>query len=101
MENVDFLSKLSKYLFWDYSIETLNPKDDINLILERVFTRGTENDEKEIFKYYDLSNIKEAALNIKYLDRKSLNYISFILNMPKEEFKCYKKSLSENPFGIY
>jgi len=49
MVNKLFLSRLSKYLFWDYNIETLNPKKDINLILERVFTQGTENDEKEVF----------------------------------------------------
>ena len=96
-----FLSKLSKYLFWDYNIDTLNPNDDINLILERVFTQGTENDEKEIFKFYNIENIKKSVINVKYFDRKTLNYLSVILNIPKEEFKCYKKSLSENPYGIF
>ena len=100
MENHDFLIKLSKHLFWDYNIDTLNPKDDINLILERVFTQGTENDEKEIFKFYNINNIKNSVLKIKYFDRKTLNYLSIILKLPKEEFNCYKNSLSENPFGI-
>jgi len=101
VEEQAFLSKLSKYLFWDYNIDTLDPKNDINLILERVFTQGTENDEKEIFKYYNMNSIKDSVLNIKYFDRKTLNYLSIILNIPKKEFKCYKKSLSKNPFGIY
>ena len=101
MENNIFLSKLSKYLFWDYNIDTLNPENDINLILERVFTQGTENDEKEVFRFYNINNIKNSVLSIKYFDKKTLNYLSIILNMPKEEFKCYKKSLSKNPFGIY
>ena len=101
MENHDFLTKLSKHLFWDYNIDTLNPIDDINFVLERVFTQGTENDEKEIFKFYNINNIKNSVLNIKYFDRKTLNYLSIILKLPKEEFKCYKNSLSENPFGIF
>ena len=98
MENNNFLSKLSSYLFWDYNIDTLDPINDINLILERVFTRGTENDEKEIYKHYKINNIKNSIINIKYFDRKTLNYLSIVFNIPKEEFKCYKKSLLENPF---
>ena len=100
MDKDVFLSKLSKYLFWDYNISTLNPHNDINLILERVFTRGTENDEKEIFRFYNISNIKNSVINIRCLDKKTLNYLSVILNIPKEDFKCYKKSQSEIPFGI-
>ena len=95
-----FLSKLSKYLFWDYNIDILNPNNDINLILERVFTLGTESDEKITFEYYNINNIKESVTNIKFFDRKTLNYLSVVLNIPKEKFKCYKKSLSQTPFGI-
>ena len=101
MDKNTFLSKLSGYLFWDYDIETLDPDNDINLILERVFTRGTENDEREIFKYYGIEKIRNSVLKIKYIDRKTLNYLSIVLNKPKEEFKCYRKSLLETPFGIY
>jgi len=43
---------------------------------------------------------KQTVPNIKYLDKKSLNYLSIILNIPKENFKCCKKALSESPFGI-
>jgi hypothetical protein len=101
MEDNNVLSKLSKYLFWDYNINILDPKVDRNLILERVFTRGTENDEKEVFNYYGKIVIKDTVLNIKYLDKKTLNYLSIIFNMPKEQFRCYKQSLSENPYGIF
>ena len=96
----NILSKLSEYLFWDLDIKMLDPYIDKNLILERVFTRGTENDEKEIFNYYNKDTIKNAIVNIKYLDKKTLNYLSIIFDIPKEKFKCYKKSLSESPFGI-
>jgi hypothetical protein len=100
MEDNGLLLKLSKYLFWDYNINTLDLNVDKNLILERVFTRGTENDEKEIFNYYGKDLIKDAVLTIKYLDKKTLNYLSIVLDISKEKFKCYKKTLSENPFGI-
>jgi len=94
------LSKLSKHLFWDCNIDRLDPNIDKKLILERVFSRGTENDEREVFHYYGRDTIKNAILDIKYFDKKTLNYLSIVFNIPKEAFKCYKRSLSENPFGI-
>ena len=101
MKDNNILSKLSKSLFWDYNINMLDPNTDRNLILERIFTRGTENDEKEVFNYYGKNVIKDTVLNIKYFDKKTLNYLSVIFGVSKEQFKCYKRSLSENPFGIF
>ena len=98
--NDNFLSKLSKYLFWDYNINLLNPDNDKKLILERVFSRGTENDEKEVFNHYGRTIIESTIQDIKYLDKKTLNYLSIVFGIPKEKFSCYKYSLSESPFGI-
>ena len=97
----NFLSKLSDYLFWDYNTSLLDPNVDRYLILERVFSRGTENDEREVLKYYGTDLIKKSILDIKYLDKKTLNYLSIVFSIPKEKFKCYRHSLSENPFGIF
>jgi hypothetical protein len=97
----DILGKLSKHLFWDYNIGTLDPNIDRKLILERVFSRGTENDEKEVFGYYGKNVIKETVLNIKYLDKKTLNYLSIIFDIAKEDFGCYKRTLSGSPYGTF
>ena len=100
MNNNTFLKNLSQYLFWDYNTDMLDPNIDKKLILERVFTRGTENDEREVFNYYGKETIKNTVLDIKYIDKKTLNYLSIIFDTAKENFRCYKKSLLENPFGI-
>jgi hypothetical protein len=100
-DNNTLLLRLSAPLFWDYNAAALDADKDINLILERVFTRGTEDDEKEVFSYYGKDRLKEAAINIRCLDKKALNYLSIILNIPKDRFKCYKQTLSENPFGNF
>jgi hypothetical protein len=101
MKDNNFLPKLSKSLFWDYNVNMLDPNIDRNLILERIFTRGTENDEKEVFNYYEKNVIKDTVLNIKYFNKKTLNYLSIIFDVSKDQFKCYKRSLSENPLGIF
>ena len=101
MEKNTFLQKLSRYLFWDCDIDMLDPDIDRKLILERVFSMGTENDERAIFAYYCKETIKDTVLDIKYFDKKTLNYLSIVFGIPKEEFRCYRKSLLESPFGIY
>ena len=100
MESNKFLGRLSQYLFWDFDINMLDPNIDKKLILERVFSRGTENDEKEAFRYYGKNTIKDCILSIKYFDKKTLNYLSIVFNVSKEKFRCYKQSLLETPFGI-
>ncbi|MDR1962455.1 MAG: hypothetical protein LBQ50_01595 [Planctomycetaceae bacterium] len=67
-ENI--LPKLSQFLFWDYDVNVLDPDIDKSLILERVFTRGTEDDKREVFNYYGQKVIQETVLNIKCLDKK-------------------------------
>jgi hypothetical protein len=78
----------------------LNPDTDKNLIVERVFMRGTEKDERTIFNYYGKDVIRECILNIKYFDKKTLNYLGIVFNIPKENFRCYRQSLLETPFGL-
>ena len=87
------LENLSKHLFWDYDIAKLNEKSDKKFILERVFTRGFEKDEKLVFSHYGEKVIKNTVVSIRNLDKKTLNYLSVILNIPKKEFKCYKQTL--------
>jgi len=94
------LKNLSKYLFWDVNSEKLNENSDIKLILERVFTRGTEKDEIEVFRHYGKDLIKKSVVTIKYLDKKTLNYLSVILDIPKERFLCFSKSQLQDPYGI-
>lgn len=98
-ENISL--KLSSYLFWDCHRDRVDPDADKKLILERVFTRGTEDDERLVYRYYGKEEIKRTVVEIKYLDIKVLNYLSVMLNIPREKFKCYEKSLSPNPFGIF
>jgi len=86
----EVINGLSSYLFWDRDMHKLDLINDKELILERVFSRGMENDEKLVFVMYDKEVIKETVLNIKNFDKKTLNYLSIIFQIPKENFRCYK-----------
>lgn len=89
---------LSSYLFWDRNIDTLDLIEDRHLIMERVFTRGMENDERLVFALYDRNVIKDTIITIKNFDKKTLNYLSIIFGIPKEQFRCYKHIPFQNHY---
>ena len=94
----EVINELSSYLFWDRDIHKLDLINDKELILERVFSRGMENDEKQVFAMYDIEVIKETVLNLRNLDKKTLNYLSIIFRIPKEKFRCYKNIQFQNHY---
>jgi hypothetical protein len=92
------LPKLSKHIFWDCVIKNIDFSGQKDFVIERVFKYGFFDDMLELFYYYGEQSIKETVVNIHSFDAKTLNYISCILHIPKRNFKCYTKSLSNSPF---
>jgi hypothetical protein len=67
----NILSKLSEHLFWDCNRDMLDPYADRNLVLERFFTRGTENDERDVFRYYG-KDLTKTPCRISNISTKKL-----------------------------
>jgi hypothetical protein len=87
---------LSNYLFWDCDKDNIDYARRVNFVLERVFGMGTENDVKEAIRYYGIETIKNEIIKIKILDKKTLQYLSFLFKIPKRRFICYKKNVYQN-----
>jgi hypothetical protein len=77
-------------------MERIDYTKSVNFVLERVFGMGTENDIREVVRYYGLDIIKNEIVKIKVLDKKTINYLSFTFNIPKREFVCCKKNVYQN-----
>lgn len=73
---------LSKSLFWDVDPEKLNWEKNRQIIIERTLQRGLTKEVETIFSNYTLTEIKEAVLKSKTLDKKTANYFSIKLNIP-------------------
>ena len=86
--------KLNKTLFWDIDFETIDYQKHIRFVIERVLTRGNLSDWFELKKQYDLEQIKNEIIEIRFLDEKTLNFCSYLFNTPKEQFRCS----TQNPF---
>jgi hypothetical protein len=86
--------ELSKTLFWDTDINKIDYEKNARHIIERVLQRGMLNDWFIIKKYYGLDRIKKEILQIRYLDKVSLNFCCKYFKISKEQFKCYNTDQS-------
>ena len=85
---------LSKNLFWDFNVNTLDEQINKTIIIERVFTRGDIPDIKTIVQFYGIDTIKQEIVKAGFLDNKTLKWTSNFLNIPKTQFRCYLKKQS-------
>ena len=87
---------LSNFLFWDCDKDKIDYEKRVNFILERVFGMGTENDVREVIRYYGVETIKNEIIHIKTFDKKTVNYLSLLFSIPKREFICCEKNVYQN-----
>jgi hypothetical protein len=94
------LKKLSIGLFWDIEADSLDLEHDSDLIIMRVLTRGTWEDWKILKELYPVERIKQASLNARYLDKKTMMYCSTIFSIQIDKFRCYTmKQLIPEPWN--
>lgn len=80
---------LNQILFWDTDVKKIDFQKNSRSIIERIITRGTINDWYELKKFYGLKKIKDEVINIPYLDKITLNFLSKYFSLPVKKFKCY------------
>lgn len=85
---------ISRYLLWEVDTAQLDAEKHAQFIIGRVVMKGTLNDWFEIKRYYGLERIKAEMLDIRYLDKLTLSFLSVYFNIPKEKFRCYMLSQS-------
>ena len=90
-EKNKLLLKLTKGLLWNFDIKKLDYKRDKKQLIERIIDAGLQEDEIIMWKLYEYREIKKIALNIENLAADKVLYMSFVLKVNKEKFKCYKK----------
>lgn len=84
----------SKNLFWDVDASDLDAKEHARFIIERVLTRGLMKDWWTLIHLYDWETIKTEIVQIRYLDKRTLNFCSTFFHIPKTEFRCYNQPQS-------
>jgi hypothetical protein len=80
----------SEGCFWDMKMENIDFEEGKKYIISRVLSNGNSNDVMKLFDYYGIDTIKSEIISIKYLDKKTLNYYSIMLNINKDHFRAYQ-----------
>jgi len=89
----ELLGQLTKGLLWNFDKSKLDYARDKDMIIERIIEAGLENDEIIMWKLYTYEEIKNVALTMENLEEEKIIYMSFVLKINKEEFKCYGKKM--------
>lgn len=89
-----FISKLNPRLFWDTDISKLDDIASRRLIIERVFSLGDVDEIRMVLQHYGDETVAAELTRVNYLDPKTLNFASTLLDIPLTAFKCYKRKLS-------
>jgi hypothetical protein len=95
------IGNYSKVLFWDVDFNTVSLQQHADFIIRRVCMLGTWDDWLQLKKDFGIEKIKQALLNARYLDKKTLNYFSIMYKIPKDKFRCYNLQQSGNQHWNY
>lgn len=92
--------KLSNHIFWDVDRSKLDWEKRKRFVIYRVVHYGTLEDWYTIEKFYGKKTIGEEMTQERQLDKRVLSFLSCILEIPKEKFRCYtEKQLPATPFN--
>ena len=100
-KNKEIVPELSKTLFWDVDIATINPKKHAPYIIERVLSLGTMKDFQLLKEYYGKQKIKRIAKILRYMDDRVLHFCSAYFNIPINEFRCYTQKQLNQTYWNY
>jgi hypothetical protein len=79
---------LSKKAFWDVRFEEIDFENHVRFVIEKVFNHGNWADQIAVMNYYGLERLKKEVVSIPYLRPTVVSFLSALLQIPKEEFRC-------------
>jgi hypothetical protein len=93
--------QLSKSTFWDSDLSNVDFEKSASFIISRILMRGGLDEWNEVRRFYGDEKILQSLLRVRYLDKKSLNFVSNFYHTPKEKFRCYNyQQLNQVPWSV-
>jgi hypothetical protein len=92
---------LPRHLFWDQRYEAIDWVQGYRSIMARVIERGTEDDWREMLRFYGWDNTVHALLQeIKYLPDYAIETVCTYFKLRKEDLLCYTRKQSRKGHWI-
>ena len=89
MSEREFIHSFSEYLFWDVDKDSIDLEANAPYVVRRVLELGQMNDWNLLMSWYGIQRIASIAQNLRTLEPKALSFISAVLSLPKESFRCF------------
>lgn len=83
------IKQFSGHLFWDTDPTKLSLEKHRKYIVRRVVSRGATDDWRLLLRCYTLETIIQTAQGLRWLDPKTLAFLSCVGGVPRESFRCY------------
>lgn len=81
--------KFSAVVFWDVDCNKIDFQKRSRFVIGRVVRYGTVTDWRNLKSLYGLELIKSEMLKERDLDERSVSFLSCVLDVPKDQFRCY------------
>lgn|GEM_PF-799832 len=82
---------LSKQAFKNVDMDEIDYENGMLNVLERVMYKGSEDDFRELRRFYGDERIRKEIINTKCFGPKEVNFCCFIFNLKRDDFKYYKE----------
>lgn len=79
----------SPVVFWDVDMTRIDWHNSSRFVIGRVIQYGTVDDWRKLKAFYGLEMIREEMLKERDLDERTVSFLSCVLEVPKERFRCY------------
>ena len=89
------ISRFSSHLFWDVDQNKVTIEKNLPFMVQRVLEYGKIEDWILLRNAIGIKALTEVAMQLKSLDDISLNFVSTLSGVPKEQFRCFKGSSSK------
>jgi hypothetical protein len=77
------------HYFWDVNVSALDEVKNQRLIIERIMSYGSLQEIIILLEYYGKQTVIRTCLGLASLDPKTLNFLSALFDLPKENFRCH------------
>ncbi len=90
------VKSLSKSLFWDVDLDTIDVVKHRRFIIQRVLERGMMDDMRAAFSFYSIPVVVAEAQAMRSLTPQALSFAACLGNVPEESFRCYVSNQSNH-----
>ncbi len=86
------IKEINPALIWEYNLVNFDYHAMRKQVVQRVIERGWPDDFQAIFNIYGMDNVIETIKEIKYLNKKDMNFVHIVFQIPLKQLRCYRES---------